>query len=107
MTTATKVVIAVVVLVVLVQWAGSIAPQGSAPPRGETGTGATGYLADYGGSAQVYADIAAETDCDALQATFDRAATNNDAAEPGTAQHRWTTGYMTAANDRMAAVGCY
>jgi hypothetical protein len=65
------------------------------------------YIDEYGGSSAVYQRIATETDCAALQAEFDQAAANNDAADPGTSQHRQTTGYMRAADDRMREVGCY
>jgi hypothetical protein len=27
--------------------------------------------------------------------------------EPGTPQHKWSTGYMTAVNNRMEEIGCY
>jgi len=65
------------------------------------------YVDDYGGSRSVYAEILADTSCTTLQATFDRAAANNDTAAPGSAEARWTTGYMAAANDRMQEIGCY
>lgn len=68
--------------------------------------GGNNYQAEYGGSASVYARIAGLSDCAALQEEFDTAADNNDRAEPGTPQHRQTLGYMTAALDRMEAVGC-
>lgn len=85
----------------------AIAVAGGSPGPSQPGDEGDGYLDRYGGSAQVYADIAAESDCAALQATFDRAAENNDREEPGTDAFRWTTGYMTAANDRMGALGCF
>jgi hypothetical protein len=59
------------------------------------------------GSPAVYAEIATETDCAALQTTFDRAAANNDRAAPGSAEHQWTLGYMRAADDRMKTIGCH
>lgn len=65
------------------------------------------YMSRYGGQPAVYSRIASETNCSTLQAEFDRAAENNDTAEPGSAEADWTLGYMTAADDRMRAVGCY
>lgn len=65
------------------------------------------YLADYGGSEAVYDRILRLSDCAALQVEFDTAAANNEVAEPGAPQHRQTTGYMDAADDRMRAIGCY
>lgn len=59
------------------------------------------------GSATVYAEIAASTDCGWLQASFDRAAVNNDSAAWGSDEAKWTADYMSAANDRMQALGCY
>jgi hypothetical protein len=78
-------------------------------PSGGGGRGdpADAYVDEYGGSRAVYVEILAETDCAALQESFDQASRNNDAAEPGTAQHKQTTGYMKAADDRMRAQGCY
>lgn len=64
------------------------------------------YRTEYGGSAEVYADISRETECEELQRIFDTAAANNDRAEPGTDAHRYTLGYMTAAEDRRQALGC-
>lgn len=64
------------------------------------------YADDHGGNPAVYERILNLTDCAALQQEFDRATANNDRAEPGTDEHRWTLGYMTAAQDRMDAVGC-
>lgn len=68
---------------------------------------------DQPGSPEVYARIAAETDCQILQDEFDRAADNFDRAvaadEPageGT-EREWTVAYMKAADERMAAIGCY
>jgi len=62
---------------------------------------------EYGGKSGVYAQIAQERDCRALQTTFDRAAANNDRAQPGSAEHKWTLGYMKAADERMRSLGCY
>lgn len=62
---------------------------------------------EYGGNPAVYSEIRSETDCDRLQEMFDIAAANNDRATPGTSEHRYTLGYMQAANDRMSAIGCY
>lgn len=96
------VIIVVIVLVAIaLSTGGGGSGSGSGPEREEN------YIDDYGGAAQVYADIAAERDCVALQLTFDRAALNNDGAEAGSAEALWTTGYMTAANDRMETLGCY
>lgn len=65
-----------------------------------------GTFAECGGSPAVYESIRAETDCSALQETFDRAAGNNDRATPGTAEHRWTLGYMKAAEAQRQSIGC-
>lgn len=92
-----------VLVVVVAMWSGD---QPDNPPSRAPAAG-NEYVDEYGGADQVYADIASETDCGSLQETFDQAATNNDGAEPGTAEHRWTTGYMVAANERMEAIGCY
>jgi tetratricopeptide (TPR) repeat protein len=65
------------------------------------------YVKEYGGLQNVYAEILSLNDCKLLQEKFDIAANNNDLATPGTPQHKWTLGYMTAANRRMTAIGCY
>lgn len=67
----------------------------------------TSYVDSYGGQPSVYSRIASTTDCAALQEQFNIAGDNNDRAEPGTDAHRWSLGYMKAADDRMEAVGCY
>jgi hypothetical protein len=59
------------------------------------------------GNAAVYERIAGLTDCAELQAEFDTASANNDAAEPGTDEHKATTAYMEAADARMQEVDCY
>jgi hypothetical protein len=66
----------------------------------------TDPAAQYGGSAEVYNRIARETDCATLQDEFDVAADANDRAEPGTDQHRWSLGYMKAAEARMQSLAC-
>ena len=70
------------------------------------------------GSPVVYAAIAAETDCDELQATFDRGSETqkrsgyvpNGPAFEGAQGARWSQvglGYMEAADARMRSIGCY
>ncbi len=70
------------------------------------------------GSATVYGEIAAETSCSSLQATFDRGeATSKRAgrvpdatAFEGARGARWSEvglGYMDAADNRMREIGCY
>ena len=71
-----------------------------------TASGPGAYVEEYGGSINVYTQISTMTDCDELQDQFDQAAANNDAADPGTDEHRWTLGYMQASLARMEAVGC-
>ena len=70
-------------------------------------TAAQGYQNRHGGEILVYNRILGMTDCNALQAQFDIAGDNNDLAEPGTAAHKRTLGYMTAADDTMEKRGCY
>lgn len=56
------------------------------------------------GAPEVYTQIAAETDCAALQGTFDRAADTSDRGG------QWRTiglGYMDAADARLRELGCY
>jgi hypothetical protein len=65
------------------------------------------YVKQYGGSRDVYQRLLTLDDCQQLQAEFDRASTDNYRYEPGTKGAKWTTGYMTAANERMKAIGCY
>lgn len=94
---------AILVAVVVIAIVANLGP-GDDPPESETRSG--GYQSEYGGSAEVYARIAGKSDCDELQAEFEVAAANNEAAEPGTPQHKKTLGYMTAAQDRREALGC-
>lgn len=56
------------------------------------------------GNPQVYADIATETDCAELQASFDRAEATH---QRGGTWGPIGTAYMGAADDRMREVGCY
>ena len=64
------------------------------------------YVAQYGGSRDVYAGILADSGCDSLQADFDQASANNAGAVAGSDEAHWTLGYMKAAQARMGAVGC-
>lgn len=76
---------------------------------------ALGYAATRGGSSarpgspDVYARIAASSDCTALQKEFDQADANGkrDRASGRTEQARWSSGYMDAADARMRQIGCY
>ena len=63
---------------------------------------------EYGGSPGVYARLLAETDCAALQESFDQAANNNERAndQGDQAEADWTRGYMNTAFDRMTELGC-
>ena len=65
------------------------------------------YMSEYGGSPEVYARIAALSDCAALQNEFDQAEQNLSAQDPGTPQYKWGLGYMKASDDRMKEIGCY
>ena len=58
------------------------------------------------GNPAVFDDIATETDCTALQETFDRAEANYWRAEPESDERGWTLEYMKAANERMVDIGC-
>jgi hypothetical protein len=68
---------------------------------------AQAYFDEYGGDLAVYERILGMTDCGELQEQFDLAAGNNETAEPGTDEARWTLGYMTAADEQLEASGCY
>lgn len=61
------------------------------------------------GSAAVYAEIAAETDCARLQEMFTTAADNAERLQDADrfTDARVPMGYMDAADDRMRDVGCY
>lgn len=96
----------VVALVVGVSVFGGEDPGGGDGGGGNTGDG---YMGTYGGNPSVYQRIASDTDCDSLQAQFDQAAANHDRdSEAGDLEAmKWSTGYMSAADDRMRAIGCY
>lgn len=59
------------------------------------------------GSPAVYRKIERSTNCADLQATFTRAADNNERYDPRHPLFDVTLGYMDAADARMRAVGCY
>lgn len=65
--------------------------------------------AERPGSPAVYAEIAAQTDCAALQATFDRAEANGKSARSGgnLSLAKVTTSYMETADARMRQINCY
>jgi len=65
------------------------------------------YVEEFGGNPDVYNRILSMNDCASLQGEFDQAFENSEIQEPGTDQHQWSVGYMTAADDRMKALGCY
>lgn len=56
------------------------------------------------GSATVYAEIAGETSCPALQASFDRAEATH---KRGGSWGPIGSSYMETADARMRAIGCY
>lgn len=56
------------------------------------------------GNPTVYAEIAAQTDCTELQASFDRGEATH---ERGGSWGPLGTSYMEAADTRMRAIGCY
>lgn len=58
------------------------------------------------GSPAVYQRIAATSDCTALQAEFDQAYSDHEAAPNGSNGRKWTLGYMEAAQDRMSSLSC-
>lgn len=59
------------------------------------------------GEATVYAEIEAETDCAALQETFDRGFASTERAEAGSMVHEAGLAYMKAADERMKELDCY
>ncbi len=65
------------------------------------------FVNQYGGQLSAYQRILGMSDCNDLQAQFDIAAANHDLADAGTAEFKWTLGYMTAADDRLESAGCY
>jgi len=68
---------------------------------------AQSYFDEYGGNIKVFQEILSMTDCNLLQGQFDQASKNNNMYDPGTAQFKYTTGYMVAADTRMKDLGCY
>lgn len=73
---------------------------------GPRASSAQDYVDEYGGSLSAYQEILELDRCRDLQAAFDTAAANNDAAAPGTPAHRASLGFMRAALDRMDAQDC-
>lgn len=65
------------------------------------------YMNKYGGNPDIYNKILSLTDCTLLQEEFDQAYANSQIQSPGTPQHKWSTGYMTAADNRMKEISCY
>ena len=65
------------------------------------------YVDASGGSSDVYERIAGLTECKLLHAEFDQALRHNRLARAGSPEHRISLGYMRAAGERMAAIGCY
>lgn len=65
------------------------------------------YFEQYGGNINVYIEIFQLTDCSLLQEKFDIAAGNNATSPAGSAENKWTLGYMVASDERMKSLGCY
>lgn len=65
------------------------------------------FVKEYGGNQDVYVNILALTDCEALQEEFNTASDNNARETAGTPEFRWTLGYMKAADYRMKEISCY
>lgn len=64
------------------------------------------YVKEYGGDLEVYEEIFTSTDCAELQTFYDSASQSEAAAAPGSAEHRESTGYLTAAEVTLQGVGC-
>jgi hypothetical protein len=62
---------------------------------------------DRPGRADVYEQIQATSDCDALQETFDRNMDDVERRDPGDPLREATFSYATAANNRMDQLGCF
>jgi hypothetical protein len=97
----------VLLLAALLFLVGNFASPSDGNVQQDRDSAADGYYDEYERSVAVYERILGMSDCTELQNEFDTAADNNDRAEPGTSQHRQTLGYMTAADDRLEAAGCY
>lgn len=83
---------------------------GDSPDQTKASTVTTTTTVVRPGSPAVYAGIAVETDCDSLQASFDRAELTSK--RPGGTQNLGTwrqigIAYMEAADARMKAIDCY
>jgi hypothetical protein len=65
------------------------------------------YVDEYSGGFDAYVEIFSSNDCAFLQDKFDIAAGNNERAEPGTAEFKWTLGFMLASDERMQEINCY
>jgi len=99
-------VIAVLVVSVLYVVASVSDDSSSGSAQDEPPT-ASDYENEYGGEWSVYLEILLNRNCESLQQSFDIAAENNERYEGGDPLHRVTLGYMTAAQDRMEALGCF
>jgi hypothetical protein len=86
--------------------AGTGAPAGGGAPAA-SGLSADQYAAQYGGDRAIYEDILNETDCAALEKTYDLAVQANSAAKPESAEARAAQGIIAAADARQEAAGCY
>lgn len=64
------------------------------------------YIDEYGGSLAAIEAILDYTDCGVLADTFDAADSNREAFGPGSDRSNEQLGRMTAALDRMDALGC-
>jgi hypothetical protein len=74
--------------------------------RGTLAGGASPVTVNGPGSQAVYQQIAADTDCASVQAAFNQAYSDNQAAPPGSNGKAWTLGYMEAAQARLVVLGC-
>ena len=64
------------------------------------------YMARFGGSEQVYDRISNTSDCGVLERDLELATNHKEQAKSGSVERSWTVGYITAAGDRMAEIGC-
>ena len=103
-------IVAGVVLGVVVMWAvsdgSSSAPTGRRDGAEADARSAQSYVEEYGGEIGVIRSILAYDDCDTLADTFDAADSNHEAFGVGSDRSNAQLGRMTAALDRMEAIGC-
>ena len=100
------IVVFAIVAVIALSGFGRGGPTSNQEPPESAAQRAADFAQEHGGDPALYEEVILDTDCGSVQARFNRAAADNEAAASGTPAYSISRGLMIAANARLREVGC-